>query len=299
MGGRPYGTLSTQSGNSPTYLVSMSVANTRSCRFYVNLHTKATQWEKPTAPAIDPSTSGAPPAYSPPPTGGHLYPEKGNPNNPYSQLQRPQTPNDIDADARYAAQLQAEENARAAGHQPNRGASSSFYNDTNAHNQGGYGGPIIPQQQPPEQKRGFLDKLTGRNQHYQGNYPAGQGPSPGSYNQGPPPPGYGGYPPPQQGYFGGGPPQGYGYGQPQYAPQPQYVQQQSPPKKSGMGAGTGALLGAGGGLIGGALLMDAFENHEQFEEEQAYQQGYDQGNDNNGGGDMGGGDMGGVSDFLE
>ena len=39
-----------------------------------------------------------------------------------------------------------------------------------------------------------------------------------------------------------------------------------------MGAG-GALLGAGAGLVGGALLMNAFDDHEQFEQQQAYQQG--------------------------
>jgi hypothetical protein len=53
-----------------------------------------------------------------------------------------------------------------------------------------------------------------------------------------------------------------------------------------------ALLAGGAGLVGGALLMDAFEDHEDRVEEQAYDQGYDQGYDNgcdNGGGDFGGG----------
>lgn len=31
--------------------------------------------------------------------------------------------------------------------------------------------------------------------------------------------------------------------------------------------------GLGGGLIGGALIADAFEDHEQHEEQQAYDQG--------------------------
>ena len=164
----------------------------------------------------------------------------------------------------------------------------------------------MPQQQydQPQQKRGLLDRLTGRSNkpsyQGQGNYPPQQG---GGYG------GYGGPPGQQGGYYGGGPQPGYGgYGgppQPGYGgygggiPQQQYVQQQ-PQKKSGFPGGAGgAVLGAGAGLVGGALLMDAFENHEDFEQEQAYQQGYDQGQDNdNGGGDMGGGDMGdGGGDF--
>ena len=48
-----------------------------------------------------------------------------------------------------------------------------------------------------------------------------------------------------------------------------------------MGAAGGAALGLGGGLIGGALLMDAMDDHDN--------EGY--GSDGNGGG--GGGDDGG------
>lgn len=33
------------------------------------------------------------------------------------------------------------------------------------------------------------------------------------------------------------------------------------------------LSSGGAGLVGGALLADAFENHEEREEEQAYDQG--------------------------
>ena len=57
-------------------------------------------------------------------------------------------------------------------------------------------------------------------------------------------------------------------------PQPQqatYVEQR-PPKKSGPGMGT-ALLAGGAGLVGGALLMDAFEDHEDHEREEAYDAG--------------------------
>lgn len=60
------------------------------------------------------------------------------------------------------------------------------------------------------------------------------------------------------------------------APQPQQQQpvyvEQRPPKKSGPGMGT-ALLAGGAGLVGGALLMDAFENHEEHEREEAYDAG--------------------------
>ena len=67
--------------------------------------------------------------------------------------------------------------------------------------------------------------------------------------------------------------------------------QQAPPKKSGPGMGTALLAGmyrpsyhvvtysqllvtqGGAGLVGGALLMDAFEDHDRDE----YQDGYDQG----------------------
>ncbi|KAF8304796.1 hypothetical protein DL93DRAFT_2090126, partial [Clavulina sp. PMI_390] len=40
-----------------------------------------------------------------------------------------------------------------------------------------------------------------------------------------------------------------------------------------------ALLAGGAGLVGGALLMDAFEDHEDHEEREAYDQGYQDGQD--------------------
>ncbi|THH01748.1 hypothetical protein EW026_g1015 [Hermanssonia centrifuga] len=119
-------------------------------------------------------------------------------------------------------------------------------------------------------------------------------PGQGGYNQSPPPQqswnsgpgyggGYGGYqgpPQEQRGWFGGG--------RPQQPPQ-QVVYEQAPPKKSGMGMGT-AIAAGGVGLIGGALLADAFEDHEDREEQQAYDQGYDNGQDNNYDDGGGGGD---------
>ena len=85
--------------------------------------------------------------------------------------------------------------------------------------------------------------------------------------------------------------------------QPQVVYQQAPPKKSGPGMGTALLAGrchrdplinsfsshlflGGAGLVGGALLADAFEDHEDREEREAYDAGYQDGQDN----DYGGGD---------
>ncbi|RMZ56037.1 hypothetical protein APUTEX25_004461 [Auxenochlorella protothecoides] len=72
------------------------------------------------------------------------------------------------------------------------------------------------------------------------------------YSQGYPPQNYqAGYPP--QGY----PPQGYGqpgYGQPGYGG-PVVYNQQPPP--CGMGVGTGLVLGAGAGFLGGALIGSA------------------------------------------
>ncbi|KAI4152111.1 MAG: hypothetical protein LQ340_003096 [Diploschistes diacapsis] len=164
--------------------------------FYVNVHTRASQWDKPTAPVSDPNNTD--PLFSPPPaytpstaaSSGALspgpHPTKGNPNNPYGQPLRAQTPNDIDADARLAAQLQAEEEARAAaasgtGRQPASrgpgGAADSYYTEGGANRPGsGYGGgqPNLQPQPEQPQKRGLLDKLTGRSHHYQGSFPAQQ-----------------------------------------------------------------------------------------------------------------------------
>ncbi|KAF9032647.1 hypothetical protein BDZ89DRAFT_573029 [Hymenopellis radicata] len=100
-----------------------------------------------------------------------------------------------------------------------------------------------PSGPPPPDNRGY-----GQNQGYGKIGGGGGGGGGGGYGQ----PGYGG------GGYGGG-----------YQQQPQVMYAQQPPKKSG-GIGMGGALALGaGGLIGGALLADAINDHE----EDAYQDG--------------------------
>jgi len=118
------------------------------------------------------------------------------------------------------------------------------------------------------------------------NQQPGYGHAPGYGGYGQQPPGnYGGYPPqqgyyPQQGYGGYPPQHGSGFGG--------YGGHHGPPRKSGPGMGAmagGAALGVGAGLIGGALVADAISDHDQ----ETYQDGYDAGQMDDGGGDFGGG----------
>ena len=270
-------------------------------RFYVNTYTKRSQWDKPTEPAQPPSfeaaPEGAPPGYASGPHAPAVSDTKRAPldtNNPYNAHG-----GSGESDAALAARLQAEEDARARHGQMNsRGANDEFYgggphepNDpamTGGHlgapsSGGQYGQPAISPGGTDRGKSGggFLGKLLGKasgkqsapygQQNYgqQGGYGYQQG-------QGYPQQGY-----PQQGY---GPPQGgYGYPQPGYGGGG-YMQQQQQKKSGGMGGMGGAALGLGGGLIGGALLADAFEDHDQ-----------DNSGDYGGGGggdDYGGGDGG-------
>lgn len=262
--------------------------------FYVNIYTKKSTWERPTEPVYPRGDEDAPPG--PPPgystgSGGVDRNPTDSKTNPYDNYNAPGSSNTLESDAALAARLQAEEDARASS--SSRNAQQDYQNT-----------PLPPQDQqdlPPreEKSKGLFGKLFGGKTGGSSSRPYGNQPQ---YGGG----GYGGQPQygqPQQQY----------YPQQQYPPPQQYPQQypqqgygggygggyaQQPPKKSG-GIGTmgGAALGLGGGLIGGMLLEDAIDNHDQSE----YNQGYDNGQDNNGGdyggGDDGGGDGGGGGDF--
>ena len=251
-------------------------------------------------PASSPGApSGPPPSYSGSGVSSNTF-EKTNPNNPYNTSTITGSSNDVDADARYAAQLQAEEDARAKRDSSARGASSDYYGQQGAGTPSGgassYDQSLPPRPQDQGKGKGLVGKIFGKlggsgsgNTGYQQGYghQGGYGGQPGYAQQGYPQQGYGGYPP-QQGYgYGGPPPQGYGG----YGGYPQ--QQAAPPKKSGLGAGGAAALGLGGGLVGGLLLEDAIQDHDQSEYNQGYDQGNDQGNDGNDYGDNGGGYDGG------
>ncbi|KAI9683718.1 MAG: hypothetical protein M1822_005908 [Bathelium mastoideum] len=269
--------------------------------FYINLYTKKSQWDKPTHPADDDAGgSSEPPPYAPgdsKPVG----PEKGGlgSNNPFGSGGG--SSSHADSDEALARRLQAEEDARAHGRPLSRGAADSYYSGggAGAAYGAGAGGAAYGQQGQqqqgqnydqdlpprPEQKRGFLGKLLGKNSggsspgpqgghHYGGGYPQQQQQAPQGYYQGPP-----------QGQYGYAPQQGY-YGQGGYAPQPQYAQQQQPQRRhGGLGAGGGLALGAGAGLLGGLALGEAMDAGD----------GGDGGGDD--GGDFGGDDGGGGGDF--
>ena len=265
-------------------------------RFYVNTYTKKSQWEKPTEPAVPPrdesAPAGPPPSYS---AGDQKHtPSDSKSNNPYDNPANrggagpgPGS-NCEDEDARLARQLQAEEDARAAAAVNAR-----------AHTPSGPGAGShspFPSQLPPRpdandrgsgsgSKGSFLGKIfgaagkvkpSGSSSHYGAGYPAqGYGQQQPMYGHGAPPVGYGGYPQ-QQGGYGGYPPQQQGgyYGGGGY-PQQQYQQQQAygrPARSGGGGMGMmgGAALGLGAGVLGGALIADAVNDHEQ----EAYQDGY-------------------------
>lgn len=303
---------STKNGSSPVPSLPISPSgphpNSSPPRFYVNIYTKQSQWDKPTTPVYPPGD--APPAPSGPPPGysgssvhsGHSDPRFGSDAkiNPYDAPS--QDRGAVTDDARYAAQLQAEEDTRARGHaNPDYGSGGS-----------GAGSPYPAELPRREEKKkgGLLGKLMGA---ASGSKPAKQGYGQPVYQQqqqqGYGQQGYGqqqmgGYPPQQQGYgqqqpmYGQG---GPGYGQPMYGQQPGYGQPmygggggygQQPARRQGgggggMGMAGGAALGLGGGLLGGMLIANAMDD-----DHGDYQDGYQDGMDN-GGGDDGGGDDGG------
>lgn len=281
--------------------------------FYVNIATGKSQWDPPQAPV--PSADGPPPS-EPPPSYNQTGPAdpaaaaavmgdkkqsmaSNNPYNPTNPSQSRASPSMIDDDARLAAKLQAEEDARGisgGSRGPTPGASADYYNEPSRPQSTGAGYPPGPSSQSPmpEQKRskgGFLSKLMGKSSGSSSRprpqYPSYPQQQPGGY--------YGGYqqPSPQPGY--GYPQQGYGG----YPSQGGYYAQQQPPRKSGgMGTAGAAALGVGGGLLGGMLLTDAVEgmdDHHDYDNG-----GYDNGGYDNGGYDGGGGgwdDGGGGGDF--
>lgn len=238
--------------------------------FYVNLHTKQSTWEKPTEPA---SAGGdMPPGYT---SGGHAAPTdtKGHmgSNNPYN----------TESDEAMARRMQEEERARGSNH----GANNNYYGSGSAPQQGGHSGaPEYAQHETGADRGhksgGLMGKLKDKLQSG----------GAGGHHAGYPQQAYGGgYP--QQGYGGhhGGYPQqpmgyGGGYGQPMMGGMGGGMYGHPVRQKRGMGAGGGAALGLGGGLLGGMMLGNAMDDDTG---------GDDMGGDDMGGGDMGGGDMGG------
>ncbi|KOC17969.1 WW domain protein [Aspergillus flavus AF70] len=241
--------------------------------FFVNLRTGKSQWESPQGPAqeeLHAPPSEAPPSYeeSGPanPSAVHGANEKKNlgSNNPYNQAGARSS--SLDSDARLAAQLQAEEDARARDSRSPRqqatpGAAADYYTEASRPQSVGYQSSSTPPQHitGPEQKRskGFLSKLMGKSSSGSAanhGRPSSQPSQPYGY----PPGGYGGYP--QQ-------PTGYGY--PSYPAQPGYYPTAAQPVRrhgGGMGTAGAAALGVGGGLIGGALLAEALDDHHDYDD---------------------------------
>lgn len=262
------------------------------------MYTKKSQWDKPTAPVFpvdENAPTDPPPGYEhgkgPAPTD-----TKKNPYEDRSHMSHPAGSSSTqDEDARLAAKLQAEEDAKArGGPTPPAGYAAAGGGAADSYAQGHTGGQgqaqdSFPSDLPPRdgsrgsKDRGFLGKLFGKGknpQGGQGNYGGGYPQQQQNYYQGPPQQQYGGYPqqgPPmgaygQPGYGGGYPPQGgYGGGYGGGYQQGGYQQQGKRPGGSGMGMGlAGGALGLGAGVIGGALIADAIQDHDQHE----YQEGY-------------------------
>ncbi|RGP62829.1 hypothetical protein FLONG3_10121, partial [Fusarium longipes] len=285
--------------------------------FYVNIYTKQSQWDKPTAPVFphdDGAPAGPPPGYEP----GNTPIVTDTKKNPYEDVTASAGGSSQDEDAKLAARLQAEEDARArsgpggpdvpAGY----GGSNSPYPQSNSPYPQQQGGSSYPSELPPRERGaksgGFLGKLLSKGkqmaekqQHQQQGGYGGYGGASGGMGGGYPQQQY--YPQQSQGgYPGHGPPMGYGaqphygggYGAPGgyggYGGGPGYGQPGGGfggggmgggrrPGGGGMGMAGGAALGAGAGLLGGAMLMNAFDNDEQ----EAYQDGFEDGADFDGG----------------
>lgn len=147
----------------------------------MNLHTGKSQWERPEGPAQK-EEQHAPPS-GPPPS----YDDSGpaNPsvqaaatddkktlgsNNPYNQAD---PSNDtLESDARLAAQLQAEEDARAQSRSPvHPGAAADYYSGSSRPlSSAGYQPSQGPAPAPePKRSRGFLSKLMGKSSSSSGS----------------------------------------------------------------------------------------------------------------------------------
>lgn len=267
--------------------------------YFVNLHTGKSQWERPEAPAQKQEELHEPPS-APPPS----YEESGagdsaagasdkkggfGSNNPYNQEKDKEDV--VESDAKLAARLQAEENARSGTQSPavQPGAASDYYSD-GSHAQSP--GPSSAQNLAPQdtgrgnrtRSRSFLSKLMGKAKPSSGGSSSPFGA--GGYSR-PPPPAPQSYVYPPSGYYGGYAQPQAGYGYSQYPMQGGYAQPQR--RQGGMGNAGAAALGVGGGLLGGALLAEAFDGDDNTYIENNY--GGDDGDYGGGGDDFGGGDF--------
>lgn len=221
----------------------------------------------------------------------------------------------LEEDARLAAQLQAEEDARAreraqsqsqgpadtTSQSQSRGENASYY-DSNTNNPDTDRPPLQTSQSHPEletqqshssssssrRKGGFLHKLASKAQEKLSNAASSSSSSShhssrARYPLGP----YYGTSQPM--YYTSQPGMHSGYGYPMGGGvyyQPCYGDPYRR-RHGGMGTAGAAALGLGGGLLGGALLANAIDDHDH---DYGYGDGYD-------GGDFGGGDFGG-GDFF-
>ncbi|KAF7845755.1 hypothetical protein BT93_L0760, partial [Corymbia citriodora subsp. variegata] len=175
--------------------------------YYVNTHTKKSQWDRPTEPVYSAPEDGAP--AGPPPSynnsgSQNVGPEKSGlgTNNPYSGPRGGSQ--NISDDEAYARKLQEEENARAQGGtgagNGNRGAADGYYGaqsggmqyGQNTYGQGTYGQSNYGQSASPApqymgqgsssyaqpaqtaSKGGFLSKIMGKASGPQQQQPAYQ-----------------------------------------------------------------------------------------------------------------------------
>ncbi|KAA8647550.1 hypothetical protein EYZ11_010872 [Aspergillus tanneri] len=260
--------------------------------FFVNLRTGKSQWERPevtTTEELHGPPSDRPPSYedsahaNSPVVAATAAGEKKalGSNNPYN-IADPGT-STLDSDARLAAQLQEEEawahTKSSRSHEP--GTAADYYTGAAQAQSTSYGSSLVPPPQStgPEQKqrsKGFLNKLMGKSSSRTAVGYGRPPPLPSQQQQQQP------YPYPQGGYYGGYPPQPVGYSSPAYPAQGGFYSAAAPQqRRHGLGTAGAAALGVGGGLLGGALLAEAFDDHHDYVEYNDY-----------GDGDFGGGDFG-------